>query len=212
MREQHWTKSEHPLPYIFLFNRDTYSVKRKIHTDMFLFERLNRYYWLTSSILTVLEKQLQRSKLVQRIKMGIAVNCLNDYIFATNNKHTTSAKTLEPLTSEANNWSTCCGLQRKLESWLSGGCLLTCTTHKNNIADKEHPLMLEWLLLHSDSPCNATKIAKVSEWEMGYLPSKFVLVFLLQTMNIIIIKEKKYRQDQVRNIHKDKEHQYNIWN
>lgn len=38
MRKQHWTKSEHPLPYIFLFNRDTYSVKRKIHTEMFLFK------------------------------------------------------------------------------------------------------------------------------------------------------------------------------
>lgn len=37
MREQHWTKREHPLPYVSLFNRDTYSVKRKIHTDMFLF-------------------------------------------------------------------------------------------------------------------------------------------------------------------------------
>lgn len=37
MRKQHWAKSEHPLPYISLFNRDTYSIKRKIHTDMFLF-------------------------------------------------------------------------------------------------------------------------------------------------------------------------------
>ena len=40
MRKQHWTKSEHPLPYISLFNRDTYSIKRKIHTDMFLFKNL----------------------------------------------------------------------------------------------------------------------------------------------------------------------------
>lgn len=38
MREQHVGKSEHPLPYVSLFNRDTYSVKRKIHTDIFLFK------------------------------------------------------------------------------------------------------------------------------------------------------------------------------
>lgn len=44
MREQHWAKREHPLPYISLFNRDTYSVKRRIHTDMFLFKCLHRYY------------------------------------------------------------------------------------------------------------------------------------------------------------------------
>lgn len=43
MRERPWTKSEHPLPYIFLFNRDTYSAKRKIHTDMSLLKSLNNY-------------------------------------------------------------------------------------------------------------------------------------------------------------------------
>lgn len=79
MREQHWIKREHPLPYISLFNRDTYSVKRKIHTDtLFLFKCINRYYWLTSSILILLWSSAQNNnwkgiKLLQEIN---AWNCL----------------------------------------------------------------------------------------------------------------------------------------
>lgn len=44
MKELHWTKREHPLSYVSLFNRDTYSIKRKIHADMFQFKCSNRYY------------------------------------------------------------------------------------------------------------------------------------------------------------------------
>ena len=56
MKEQHWGKSEHPLPYSSLFNRDTYSVKRRIQTDMFLFRcfQTGSIDWLTSSILILL--------------------------------------------------------------------------------------------------------------------------------------------------------------
>lgn len=50
MREKHWRKSEHPLSYIFLFNRDTYSVKRNTHWHVQI-QCFNRCQWLTSVIL-----------------------------------------------------------------------------------------------------------------------------------------------------------------
>lgn len=60
MREQHWTKREHPLAYISLFNRHTYSVKRKIHTDMFLFKLLKLNIYRSESPFSVYTEIMSR--------------------------------------------------------------------------------------------------------------------------------------------------------
>lgn len=75
MREQHWRKNEHPLPYISLFNRDTYSVKRKITLTCFYWNvSTGIYYWLTSSTLILLRNTVQ-SKNCKGVKLLLAWNC-----------------------------------------------------------------------------------------------------------------------------------------
>lgn len=66
MRQQHWRKSEHPLSYISLFNRDTYSVKRNTHWHVQI-QCFNRCHWLTSVILFSLSSVLKGGRLSDKI-------------------------------------------------------------------------------------------------------------------------------------------------